>query len=86
MWDFSFFWDCKFLTFYLNLSVINYHYYPLLVITVYIFSLCSKSSGYWIESYSFIKIGDICLLKLKKMQLEIKIVHGSTNGDASTCL
>lgn len=49
MWDFSFFWDCKFLTFYLNLSVINY--YPFLVITVYIFSLRSKSSGYWIESF-----------------------------------
>lgn len=36
MWDFFFTWDCKFLSFYLDLSIII-NYYTFLVITVYIF-------------------------------------------------
>lgn len=89
MWDFFFTWDRKFLTFYLNLSIFI-NYYTFLVITVYIFFFYAIYEVDWMESffqlkYSFIKTGDICLLKLKKMQFKIKIVHGSTNGNVSAC-
>lgn len=77
MWDFFFTWDRKFLTFYLNLSIIISYYTFFLVITVYIFfsTLYIKWIGwnlFWLSTV-LLKLEIYVYWSWKKCNLKLKL-------------